>query len=647
VTGGIVRLDAQWALHGKRRGREGYRVLASSTGDLSPRNFEEAIGRFQLGTLDTLPQVSVSYLTPASGPGGSYVGLASHEFAADGRRDTHDENGARITYTSYFCVPYAPLAEAAISYQDLHEALRAIRMPTANGPPVPLAIAVPAWRTPAVDPLAMRVAALLLTGQRVCVLGAEATSVAGRLRFIDMVMTLLPYGMRAKMTAATWTKATNRDHRFRLFFSSASRITQPPDQVVHWGHPERTVMTHADGPAFEYLAWLEETVSRPIARMSGLTEPVGFSRDQLLRTLEDIGVTDVTGVAGREPAEAKATAGQDLTHFLAAPQRGSDFAEGLLLRLARHIATGNPEHVRPDLQALRKYAADHAPDAESQARYREIIREGRLLGPHESLDRLDGKVYAALLPLAFEIPLSLDGYCQLEDCLEIQPGDPPHQALLRAVVRAGMSDPLPAAIVRWHLRTSDDGKLTAWLASGQVDAGDLIDLLANEWQRPQHARIVCDLTLDYLQKATSRYEPHQVLGALRRHGFLAGALSKRHPGTDQYQVSALYQFLRAAYPGGIGRTDIFQILTGGPYPPTPALLGAVVLHLLRPADWRLAREAYAFGSLTLMSVDPVTASRLRDRAPVIDAVTARDSVYPSSADKPSAAEGTAAADSPE
>ena len=79
----------------------------------------------------------------------------------------------------------------------------------------------------------MRVAPLLLTGRPVCVLGAEGTSHLERLEFIDTVMGLLPYGFRSRMTAATWTRATNRNHRFRLYFSSAPRADEP-DQVVIW-----------------------------------------------------------------------------------------------------------------------------------------------------------------------------------------------------------------------------------------------------------------------------------------------------------------------------------------------------------------------------------------------------------------------------
>ena len=60
-----------------------------------------------------------------------------------------------------------------------------------------------------------------------------------------------------------------------------------------------------------------------------------------------------------------------------------------------------------------------------------------------------------------------------------------------------------------------------------------------------------------------------VKAALREHGFLALALQKRHPDKDQYQVYALHNFLKAAYPQpaatpgqDLSKNAIEQILNG-------------------------------------------------------------------------------------
>jgi len=274
VTGTVTVVDAQWALYGRAAGATGDRVLACSAGDLAMVNFADAISRFQLGALHALPQVSVSYARPVKS-GRSYLALAIHK-PADQEQVALDEDGRPVTYTNYFCLPYGPLAAAGVTYRAMHEALRDLRLPTTNGGTLRVSIAGRPGAPPVIDLLALRVAALLLTGRSVCVLQAQGVPVADRLGFIDDVMALLPYGFRAKMTAATWTRATYRDHRFRLFFTDAPRGPGQQDHVVSWGHPETAVITPQDGAAHEYLTWLEDTLIRPMARLTRLTEAYGF-----------------------------------------------------------------------------------------------------------------------------------------------------------------------------------------------------------------------------------------------------------------------------------------------------------------------------------------------------------------------------------
>jgi hypothetical protein len=282
--GGEIVVQAQWALYGKATGTSGDRVLACSTGDLAMVNFADAISRFQLGALPALPQVSVSYARPVKS-GRSYLALAIHKPADHAPTDhgpanhgqvARDADGRPVTYTNYFCLPYGPLAASGVTYRAMHEALGGLRLPTANGAPLRVSIPGRPWQPPVTDLLALRVAALLLTGRSVCVLKAQQIPVDDRLGFIDTVMALLPYGFRAKMTAATWTRATYRDHRFRLFFSDAPRGEERPDHVVSWGRPETAVVTPTDGAAYEYLTWLEETLIEPMARLNRLTGTYGF-----------------------------------------------------------------------------------------------------------------------------------------------------------------------------------------------------------------------------------------------------------------------------------------------------------------------------------------------------------------------------------
>jgi hypothetical protein len=622
VTGEPIAVSAQWALHGKNAGDEGYRILAYSTGDLGRDHFADALSRFQLGALDKLPQVSVSYAQHGTRPGASYLALAVHWFAREGQRFADgvlpfDNHGRDTAFTSYFCMPYRKLAEGAVTYLNMYEALRAITLPVLNGPPRELTIAAPASQIPGIDDLAMRVAALLLTDTPVCVLGAEETGMDDRLRFIDAVMGLLPYGFRTRMTAATWTRATYREHRFRLFFSSAPRVGEQPDHVVTWGEPD--LVRIPDGAPGEYFDWLVDKVS-PLAVLPGLTTEVGFGAKAALRALESVDNTrSLPASAAGRPADRR-----EPPRPSTAAARLGDSVEQSLLKCAEYAETPSMPRLRSEIAFLRRSAESGEIDDGHRKRYRELIARHRLLRPGYRIEKYEGKLYEALLALAFGTPLGYKGYCQVEDCLGIRPGTAPHPKLLQVIDSGRTADPLAAGIVRWHMRAAhgvhgtDEKKLKKWPDSGPVDVAAMINYLARDWDRPQHARIVCDLTLDYLRDAPSRYEPQQVRQALRRHGYLAHALSKHHPGEDQYQVHALCQFLKAAHPSGLGRQDIVQILTGTPAVPTPALLGAVLMRLSKPGDWRLAHEMYVYGSITLMAVDSGTANGLRDRAPARD-----------------------------
>jgi hypothetical protein len=266
MTGQPVVVHAQWALHGQAPGTEGQRVLACSTGDLSTANFTDAIGRFQLGHLDNLPQVAVSYLMPAGQPEGSYLALTIHR-KADNR---------------YFCMPYRPLAASAVTYHAMYHAVRGLGVPAESRQPLRVEISEGA-HGPTLDPLAMRVAALLLTGTPACVLNAEDTSLDDRLAFIDWVMALLPYGFRARMAAATWTRATFRDHKFRLYFSAAPR---QGDHVVHWGQPDRAALP--EGPARDYFGQLVKSASQ-LTRLASPAEDgpdLRFDSQAAVRALE-------------------------------------------------------------------------------------------------------------------------------------------------------------------------------------------------------------------------------------------------------------------------------------------------------------------------------------------------------------------------
>jgi hypothetical protein len=608
MTCRTVAATAEWALHGKRpNDRDGYRVLGCSDGGISRRNFEEVLDRFSLGTPDSnrLPQVSVSYLEQAVQADGGYIALAIHKFADGGQ---HDADGRPIELTRYFCVPYKEMADDAITYHAMYEAFRAIDLPMGTGSPVPVTLTAAPPLVPGIGDLALQVASLLLTGRKVCVLGAQRTSMAERLQFIDRVMSLLPYGMRGRMSASTWTRSTFKGHRFRLFFSDTPRAIEEPDHLVVWGRPDQTDIPAGDAYAWSYLDWLQDRVSQPVAKLSRITDVSGFSRKHALEVLETIGIT------GLEPEPDDPADRQDSLHSERMPARGSKaFAEKILLDCVRLIAEQNLHGLRADVTALRNYADSTTPTREDRKRYQEIVWRSGLLSPGLRIGRLHGRFYDALLRLVFGTPLSYTGYCELEDCLGAgnPPAQPPHRALLEAIDHGQLADLRATAIVKRNL---GEAALGNWFRSGQVNAAQLIAMIADEWDRPHHARIICEVALRYLDAMQGKYSPRYLRSRLRAHGYLARALEQHQAGDPQYQADVIRGLLLAAFgPDGLDGNAITDIMTGTSRPPTPALLAAVLLLLTDPADGTLAmlaEKGFVAGLLLFTDFSPGTRQRL-------------------------------------
>jgi len=628
---------AQWALHGKVLDDEGYRVIACSNGDLSRANFADALGRFTLGQLASLPQASVSYLQPATrSPGGGYLALAIHWFAASGQRYADgvgqvDNQGRVTTFTSYFCAPYASLAPPGTTYLDMYRAFSAVTLPARDGPPQEVSITPATRQIPSIDALAMRVAPLLLTGAPVCVLGADETSLDERLRFIDTVMGLLPYGFRARMAAATWTRPTHRNHRFRLFFSSEPRASEKPDQIVHWGEPE--LASIPGGDAGHYYGWLADKVT-PLASLAQMYRELGFgdSADtEALRLVDEIRLWRrprlkpmapaalVRDVAGRDMA-GRDVAGRDAPPP-AGDGAGADPVERLLRECDEHVRILNLSRLRQDLDLLHKRLAAGGIDDVSRRRYRSLITRLELFRPHGPLGKYEGRLYDTLLALSFGGPVGYEAFCLVEDGLrtpDVPPLHPLYSPLLEAIDRAGLADTRSKVIV---YASYDTKKLARWLGSRDVDAFGLISELARgTWRRKEHGRLFCDVTLQYLQDKQGRYSSAEIRRVLLRNGYLARPL--REVGHDQYQVYALTKLLVAAfpedqYPLGLDEKTISEILADTPDAPTPALLAAI-LRKIPEAQAPLAWAAYVYGSVARMDLDEATHGALWARLPVIE-----------------------------
>jgi hypothetical protein len=287
-------VTAFWALWGKDDRESGYHVLRCSEGRFGPGDFHGIISRYASGVKERLPQYTVCWIPEVrhgAAEWDSAVGNDSQGYLAVGIHELADEDprhaggrartfgGREIEYVRLFCVRFAALAEFGTSYTDLVDAVLDYQLPAASAEPLyhlklpataPLRAAGPRFE------LAANIATLLLTLRPVCVLGAEAISAKDRLGFIELVMSLLPYGLRTTMSASTWASPTAQDLKLRLFFSSAKLDDRGRTCYVTWGVPGKLNLPAADDAPSLYYGWLRQAGSHAVAELASLTDPVRF-----------------------------------------------------------------------------------------------------------------------------------------------------------------------------------------------------------------------------------------------------------------------------------------------------------------------------------------------------------------------------------
>lgn len=311
-------VPAGWAVYGKTAGTaDDYAVLRSSTAYFSRADYDGILRRFVPGTPPPRPQrfeaaglpwATISYAPlrlPQAGPG---VGAGGVPVAAEASvlgiavcdwTDVTDGAGRPVAATSYLCAPFGALAAVSLGYEDLYLALRwdpavaAALGPGAVGPhtsdedrtSIPVTDgagpagrgAVPLGPLPGLDAscvaqvleadpamfrLAAGVAALLLC-QPVALLGGRAAEpgsrITERLRFLDAIVALLPYGQRARLVVSTWADSGST-HRIRLAYTDRAR---PGDATVTLAGPNAQASLPAlPRGAREYFSLLVDLHSR-------------------------------------------------------------------------------------------------------------------------------------------------------------------------------------------------------------------------------------------------------------------------------------------------------------------------------------------------------------------------------------------------
>lgn len=146
------------------------------------------------------------------------LGVAIQELSAD-----YDRGRPAVT-TRYFYFPYDHPAEALVSYEELFREFSQCALPSdgslvhVNIRDMDLAAIVSC-----IDEAAMAAATLLLTNRSVRITQGESVPTLQRLRFLDTVAALLPYGMRARLSVSTGTTGP-ADEQVRLSFADTLHL---------------------------------------------------------------------------------------------------------------------------------------------------------------------------------------------------------------------------------------------------------------------------------------------------------------------------------------------------------------------------------------------------------------------------------------
>jgi hypothetical protein len=562
-----VELPAQWALWGADAEDSTYRVLASGGGDLTRRDFEDIVGRYAAGTPDRLPQYTAFWVPdPAGNPW--FVGIAIHEhasYAPHDERSHYDTSGREINYSRLFCVPYAELAGHRVTLTELLTAIEQQPSPGHHSDSVTLRV-TPGNSRPSPVPrpddappdLAEVVAALLLTGRRVCVVGADELPATDRLAFVDQAMSLLPYGLRATMSAATWASPTARDLKLRMFFASTPRDDGAVTHHVRWGQRGWGTQAPPDGEvARQYLEWLHAAGARAADLLAEQTVPTRFSAAELRATV------------------------------LALPK---DLRVSKVLRdLADMLREGDVTAAMKELRELGRGTSGSVPPADREHYRAQVLRYG-LLGNHQGLRPSDKEhLYRRLLPLAFEFPLSYGDYCAIEDAI----GGPPHRSLRSVLVELGFASYIPWLLAVKAESRSNDKELMGTLHTAHVPAADPLDEFDRDLAsiRPQHRAAICDFALLYLRVHAVDYGL-DAKAELARRGYLADTLAAAFPDNAGAQQDRLADALRYVHGDELGRSQVRALFAEPDIRPTPAFEAAVAQVAARSVpELLIARQA--------------------------------------------------------
>jgi hypothetical protein len=392
--------------------------------------------------------------------------------------------------------------------------------------------------------LAEDVALALLTGSPVCVLDADGVAAEQRLAFIDLVLSLLPFGLRATLSASTWASTTLQDLKLRLYFSNAPHEDRGRTSHVSWSRPGCVRIPEGHSAARLYQEWLREAGPGAIGELTYAIAPIRFTEADELRMLASL-PNDKTIAETLE----------ELSDKLRAVDQPA--VSAIVKRLKRYLASGQSPADRVACRSL-------------------MLKKYRLFREHAKIHgNVKASVYRTLLSLGFEKPLSYAAYCEIEDSVGGKLGWPLRKVLLEArtnvlpYVLAGLAGPGLGYV---QLRDT---------VAQNMRAVGLLDILEREIDavRPRHREALIDFTLRYLTGSAYPNGQWQTAEdprtALFSRGYLTGLLNRAFPKDQAGQRSRLAGILSYVYGERLGPRQIRHIFEAPLLYPGPALEATV------------------------------------------------------------------------
>ncbi len=567
MVSGHVRVTVEWALWGSDR--TGTRVLACSEGSIGSNGFDTLLVRYSPGELDNLSQVAIAW-SRDGGP--DQVLMAFHDRRAPARH-----GDGRIVNIRLFCVPFGELAAGPVGYLALYDELS--RLEPASGSKAPVVIELPVTKFADLaencDPLAIRVAAILLTNKRVCVLGAESIGLRERVKFIDTVAALLPYGLRSRLSASTLVSSNFDLHKMRLYFAAEQRQSEDQDRkIVHWGqeHDEPVGTATAD-----YYLWMLNNGSLTADQLAQCTRPMAFRKDDIDEMVESLAVHS----AGNDDAARPA----------AGPGDQADVEK--LLRFCAESVAGGQARLPVAVSMLRRHQDKPRKRAERLWLADLIAQLGLLRDDPGGVDHdLDADSLAefrdAVLRLAFKVPLNYQSYCLIEAASGRSPGQPASVPLAKVMLEIGLEPPLQVLAAK----AAGEAEFKEALRDAALTAESIVMMAANPLVQASHAQAMCEIVTSYPEAQRGRAHRESLRAALGQHGYLAPTAERLFPDDAQAQLGLLDGIVRAAHGSRLDRSAIYGVLGNKSVMPTVPLLAAVV-RLANPAEAQGAGALFA------------------------------------------------------